>query len=541
MFFRIAEVKRPNKTYEILQLVSSERRKDKMMQPRQKLIKSNGFVEKINQKDIERMTMSLLKCVPNLPIFTKYEIEEDEKIERKSYLLGDVAVIRYIFNRLKFDEILYEVINGTKVEFDFKEAVFRMIANRLINQGSEHKILVWQEELKGEKIEYQHYLRSLDILLTNKDRIEKKLYHNQLDLFSVSVDVIFYDITPIFFTGHCNEIVKYGRDKEKETLLGLILSKNGIVLGHNVYEGNRAEVTTLKDVVEDIKKKFSIDKCIFIMDAGITSKDNLKMLEDNGYEYIVAQRKNLNEAKEVIEKLKSYEFKKLKDNLHIKMSEYNGYKYVLGYNKEVYEMDKRLLEDEKKKLEEEFKKVKEKFEYKRIERDEAIKKMENILSRSFLSQYIEYEIKNENLNYYFKETLHQAEEFYGKFLIKTNSKELNDKDIILAYKSLNEIEQSFKIIKDFLKIRPTYHRTEDRIKAHIQVCVLAFTIEKAIEKILTQTNISGKLALKYLGQIKLNELRIRSFYLKYPTNIKAIHKEILKAIGIKTGELMELV
>jgi transposase len=541
MFFRIAQVKRPNKTYEILQLVESERRRDKMNQPRQKLIKSFGNIEKIDEKKIEKFVISLLKCLPNLPIFTKDEIEKDEKTKRESYPLGDIAIIRYIFHQLKLDRILNEVITGRKIEYNFKEVVFRMVANRLINQGSEHKILIWQEELKGEKMEYQHYLRALDILLENKDKIEKKLYHNQLDLFSQKVDVVFYDLTSIFFTGHCDEITKYGKDKEKEVLLGLILSKNDIVLGHNVYEGNKAEVKTLSNTLEDIKYKFEIDKCIFIMDAGIISKKNLEMLNDAGYEYIVCQRNNLKEAKEIIEKIGDKKFRKLKDNLYIKGIECNGYKYVLGYNPEVYDHDMELQINEKRKLEEELKKVKKGFEDKKLDRDQVIKRIENILGKSFLSQHIGYEINEDDFKYYFKESLNEEEKFYGKFLVKTNVKELKDEDVILAYKSLNKIEQSFKIIKDFLKIKPVYHRMPKRKKAHIFVCVLAFTMEVALEKMLTGINISGKVALEYLSQVRLNELEIRKFYLKYPTGIKTIHREILKAIGIKTQQLMELV
>jgi len=122
----------------------------------------------------------------------------------------------------------------------------------------------------------------------------------------------------------------------------------------------------------------------------------------------------------------------------------------------------------------------------------------------------------------------------GLFILKTNVLDIKAYEIVKAYKNLCQVEDAFREIKDFLKLRPIYHYSPQRVKSHVMVCVLAYLIEKILEKSLKRANlsISPREALDYLSGLRLVENRISSQHLFCVTTPSKEHYQILKSVGI---------
>jgi len=173
-----------------------------------------------------------------------------------------------------------------------------MVCNRLIAPSSERAMNRWKEDVyepKWDRYDLHHFYRALDFLADHKENLELSLYKASKDLFNYKVDVVMFDTTSVSYWGEgevANELLKYGYPKNKrndlkQLVIGIIMDQRGFPIGHEVWEGNKSDKPAFKEVIEKIKKKYSIGKVIMVADRGMVSEDNIKYLEENGYEYIL--------------------------------------------------------------------------------------------------------------------------------------------------------------------------------------------------------------------------------------------------------------
>jgi transposase len=148
-----------------------------------------------------------------------------------------------------------------------------------------------------------------------KKELEKHLYLKLRDLFSLKVDLVFYDVTLSYFEGEGPlSLAKkgYSRDQKpgkNQIVIGLIMC-NGLPIGHEVFEGNRVDKKRVKEILSKLKEEFEIDRLIFVGDRGLVTKENLEELEKNGFESILALRKRRNnEVKRILKEGLSNLFK----------------------------------------------------------------------------------------------------------------------------------------------------------------------------------------------------------------------------------------
>lgn len=162
-------------------------------------------------------------------------------------------------------------------------------------------------EPKWDKLELHHLYRSLDFLQENKEVVERDIFERTRDLFKSKVDVMMFDTTNISYWGDSeNELLEYGHSKNKrfdlkQLVIGIIMDKDGVPLGHEVWPGNKSDRPAFKEIIEKIKKKFEIDKIILVCDRGMVSESNICYLEENNYEYILGMRmRQLSESRRKI-------------------------------------------------------------------------------------------------------------------------------------------------------------------------------------------------------------------------------------------------
>lgn len=468
-----------------------------------------------------------------------------EDIEHKGALnFGQLFALGLLWDTLGLSETLESSLGNP----DFVAPIKTMVFNRLIDPQSELATSQW---VKGQYIEsvpedvpLHHYYRSLSQLIQIKHPLEDTIYNRLTNLFTLDFSLVFYDLTSTYFEGEGPASAKKGHSRDHrpdrpQVEIGLLVNRDGIPLSHMVFDGNLKDSTTLPQIVEHMRGTFKIKRCIFVGDKGMVSSKNLKALSSAGYEYIVSIKlRRSKEAKGLLSLLpKRDKFTKLKDNLLVfELPPREGERYIACYNplraQETREHRETLLKRCEEFLDQfllapKQGKTKDPLKIRlRIDRFLRKKKMAFFFHYSFDSEgKLTYQRREQEID---KETA-----LDGLFIIKTNSQDLSQEALALGYKTLWEVENAFREVKDFLKVRPIYHHNGERVKGHIFICFLAYLLEKLLEKKLEDHGLfmSARKALQQLSPIKVVISELARQKIKKVTSIVKEQEQILKALG----------
>ncbi len=375
--------------------------------------------------------------------------------------------IRTVGPELIFGKI-YDHIGFNQIQ----EELFRhLVISRLAFPLSKLKTVDYLYRYQGYNISISTVYRFLDKLNKNlKKQVEQISFRHTKRLLGGKISVVFYDMTTIYFeAGDEDDLRKTGFSKDgkhsnPQIFLGLLVGLGGYAIGYDIFEGNTYEGHTLIPFLENISKKFKLNKPIVIADSGLLSKNNIKALEQEQYKYILGARiKNESEGvqKNIFEKkFKNGQLRSIKkqDNLRL----------ILGYS------EKRAAKDEHNR-----KRGLQRLN-KRIKTGKLTKS--NINNRGY-NKYLKMdgEILIE-LDY---EKIKEDKKWDGLKGYITNTK-LTKKQIVEHYSNLWHIEKAFRMSKTDLKIRPVYHRLRHRIEAHICISFTAYSIYKELERVLNK-------------------------------------------------------
>ncbi|MBI4332232.1 MAG: IS1634 family transposase [Chloroflexi bacterium] len=175
-----------------------------------------------------------------------------------------------------------------------------------------------------DKVNDDRLYRALDSLLPHKAALEKHLKERLGELFHLEYDILLYDITSTYFEGECGSNGQarrgYSRDHRpdcKQVCIALIVSREGMPVGYEVFSGNRADVTTVEDIVEKIEAQYGPANRIWAMDRGMVSEDNLEHLRERGQRYIVGTPKS--QLRRFEKELLSKEWQEVREGLEVKL------------------------------------------------------------------------------------------------------------------------------------------------------------------------------------------------------------------------------
>lgn len=365
------------------------------------------------------------------------------------------------------ERVLRKHFSKTNREVDLVEAIFTMVCNRLLAPSSERAVNEWKNgvyEPRWESLELHHFYRALDFLIENKEKLELNFHKATKNLFNYKVDVVMFDTTTVSYWGEgeeAEELLKYGyaknkRNDLKQLVIGIIMDQNGYPIGHEVWEGNKSDKPAFKEVIDKVKKKYQIGKVILVADRGMVSEENIRYLEDNGYEYILGVKmRQLNKTKKEI-LLQDEGFSRIGKTV-LKAKELRGY--------ELWEKEKTLkgeeIKDEEREecirsnvgkrrwvvcLNEEVEEMdREKREYFRkiIEDKIEFSTAKEWIIRNGYKKYVKIEDMKIRLD---EEKLSEDELYDGKWVLVTNSS-LSIPEVIEGYKGLSKIERHFRELK----------------------------------------------------------------------------------------------
>lgn len=515
----IREKTSPTTKRTYLQIVESYREKGKT---RQRIVASLGCLQELQEKNrIEKIARSLLKFCKEEK--NKNIIDINSLKENERYLWGSVKVIRQIWNQLQLDKLLSGFRLPAQQKFDYFSAVFLMVMERMVNPCSKWASYQNQNNYYGiSKVDIQHLYRALDILADHKIEIEKDLFNRNVNLFNMSVDVVFFDVTTLYFESQrVSDLKSFGFSKdckinEVQVIVSLIIDKEGRPVGFDVFPGNTFEGHTLEIAVKKLKKNFNIERLIFVGDRAIFSRNNFNILEENKYEYIISSRiKNKNSAvkQRILDGTWDYE----------KTTDENIFKY-----KEIKIDNRRLIITWSSKRAKKDKADRERL----IKKAQELLKSNKIADKRGARKYLEIETKDAVLS----EAKIEADALWdGYYGIETNNIDLSAEIITEHYRNLWQVEESFRILKSHLEARPIFHWTDKRILGHLVLCFLAFLIERTLEIELKRNKIdySTQKIREALNSLQVSEVTLNGETLLLRSKIQGLAGEILKRLKIK--------
>jgi len=411
------------------------------------------------------------------------------KIESPAFL-GDIScaeivnwgyiVYRKIWNSFGLDKILANILSGTKAKFSLSDTSFLMVLSNLLSPKS--KLATYRDQesyLNLSKVGLNDIYRSLDILSESKEEIEEEMFYRGRNLFNMNVDIVFYDVTTFYFESvKADSLRDFGFSKDLkvgqvQVVMAMIIDSFGRPIGYDLFSGSTFEGKTLDVALDKLKRRFSVGKVIIVADKGINSKLNLKRIVDRGYDYIVSMRLK-SAGSSVRDKMALV--KKPQEDTACKAFDYvnefkvGAKKYKLHEKLIITYSEKRAKKDaidRERLIRKAMKLLRDKSRIKAVNRRGGKKYIREV------SKKTEYALDTDAIS--------KDRAFDGYYAIQTSQKGMDDKDVISAYHNLWRIEESFKIMKSTLEVRPIFHWTEKRIKGHFVICFLAFLLARHVE------------------------------------------------------------
>ncbi|MBU1657420.1 MAG: IS1634 family transposase [Candidatus Omnitrophica bacterium] len=408
---------------------------------------------------------------------SKHEREEDYKVNLKNLKEEQrvVSGMHDIYGSL-FDNLGYKSIIKNPARYKSCVKIFKdIVLARIANPQSKRASVDMLEEDFGISIDLNRVYQMMDKLdETAIDKLNDLAYENTVKLFQDKIDVIFFDCTTLYFeTFEEDEFRKNGYSKDlkfnqPQVLFALMVTKEGLPIGYKAFEGSTYEGHTLIPIIKELRKKYTLDKVIFVADAGMLNEPNISELEAEKIEYVVGMRlKNLprNLQNQIMDHSNYKAINGIEnDEYKIGEFEHNGRRLIVNYSAKRARKDVRDRHKAVEKLRKKLLKKKNPKEY-----------MSNYGNRKYLK--VEGNVSIE-LN---DEKIEQASRWDGLHGVVTNAENLSKQEILKQYNHLWEVENAFRITKHDLKVRPVFHWKPRRVKAHIAIAFVAYSLVKYLE------------------------------------------------------------
>ena len=387
-------------------------------------------------------------------------------------------------------------------------AIMQIIA-RAIYPYSELKTVRYLQEntalaemfgIAKEKITKDALYQSAKRLWAEHKGLEDWLHDRVCSMFGIEEKILLFDITNAYFEGKMenSELCQYGRSKEKRddckiVVLAAVVNTEGLLVRTMIYEGNRSDSTTVKEVVSSLAKTTSGEaRRIVVMDAGFYSKENVKWLTGNGFDYITVlpagDRKFEATSQDVVEHTDN---KGQQIRLQMGKVSMDGEdaRALLVDSDAKAAKERSMYEKARKRYEEGLETIKKGIVSKGgTKQRDAVNRRLGKLDEQYGSIRLGYDIKftyeksgkkefATSMEWTYKEdTVARKKKFHGKYVLLTSLDENDELNIWKFYNVIRTVEETFHVLKTDLDIRPVYHKSDDGIKAHLNLAILAYWV-----------------------------------------------------------------
>ena len=422
---------------------------------------------------------------------------------------GDVWLGWTLWRALRFDELFAELIPQGREEVPWGVMAAVLVMARLSEPSSElHIAEQWYrktalDDLLGlpvEKVNEQRLYRALDQILPHKNTVEQHLRRRLGELFELEYDLLLYDVTSTYFEGLAegNPLAQrgYSRDHRpdcKQVCIALVVTREGLPLGYEIFEGNRTDVTTVEEIVTAMEHRHGRAQRVWVMDRGMASEENRSWLREGGRLYIIGTPKGeLKYWQRTLVEPRGWE--EIRDGIEVRLctGPEGEESFLLCRSRERREkeraMHQRFAERIRKGLEslaQRLERARRTLDASRVERQIGRLLERNARAAGAFEIQVAAAERASGLRLTWREKpewAEWAEQTEGCYILRTNVSGWSAEDLWRTYIQLTEAEAAFRIHKSDLSIRPIWHQRPERVKAHIYVCFLSYVLWKTLER-----------------------------------------------------------
>jgi transposase len=439
-----------------------------------------------------------------------------------------------LWRALGLDDLLLRILPSGREEVPWAAMAEILAVARLCEPSSElHIAESWYrttvfDDLLGvppEKVNDDRLYRTLDVLLPHKAAIEAHLKSRLGELFEIPYDLLLYDLTSTYFEGRAEENpdAKFGHSSDrrgdcKQVCVGLVVTREGIPFGYEVFPGNRTGVVTVKKIVAEMEARYGKSERIWVMDRGMVSEANLAWLREGERPYLVgAPRSTLKGMQAELAGKRGW--KEIRPGVKVKLcrGKKGGESLVLCRSEDrrakesgIHEHFSQRIENRLLSLEKRLLKAKS-----AVDRDKVAVQIGRILGQNPRAAG-KYQVKIEEdgdrssglkVCWTTKPAWSEwASLTEGMYALRTNldPSEWTAEDLWSSYMRLTDAEAAFRTHKRDLGLRPIWHQKANRVRAHILVCFLAYVLWKTLEQWQTWSGLGqepGKI-LEEIGRLQ---------------------------------------
>jgi len=479
MFVRVKKIG----PYEYLYLVENVREGGRHVQ---RVVKALGRRDDVENSDLlDGLIASAARHSRRSIVLSSFYRGELAELRRRS--IGPNLVFGRLWAETGCRDVLRRLLVDRRFSFDVERAIYLTVLHRLMVSGSDRHASTWQQSVHipgADALTLDHAYKAMAWLgedieakkggqaRSRTEVVEEALYHHRKSLFG-ELSVAFFDTTSLYFEGQGGAALgrrgysKDFRPQLHQVVLGVVLDEKDRPIASFLWPGNTADVTTLLPVVERLRSRFGVRRACMVADRGMISATTMIALEAQGIDYILGVReRTLREIRErvleddgvavplVIPRQKG------ETDLAVKNVEVAGRRYVVCRNEEEARKDAEtrtaLIASLQRKL---------------TQGDTAL--VANAGYRRFLSapRGGSFAIDPDKVA--------ADAQFDGVFVLRTNMR-LPALAVVLRYRNLLAVEQSFLAAKTLLATRPVFHRTDAAIRGHIGCTFLALLLRKEL-------------------------------------------------------------
>ena len=356
------------------------------------------------------------------------------------------------------------------------------------------------------KVNEDRLYRSLDQLLPHKEELERHLQNRLGELFHLDYDLLLYDVTSTYFEGEAkgNELAQrgYSRDHRpdcKQVNIALVVSRDGMPLGYQLFAGNRNDGTTLEEIVERTERLYGRANRIWVLDRGMVSEENLRFLKQAKRRYIVGTPKGM--LKRFEPELRSKDWKQVREGLEVRFCPAPGGEevFLLCRSAQRKEKEQAMHERFEKRIEEGLEKIVVSCA-KRKQLPAAVgQRVGRLLgknSRAAGAFEVKIDPDTDGFAKFSWKKMDRWREWArlseGCYVLRSNVTDWSPEDLWHAYMQLTEAEAAFRIQKTDLQLRPIWHQKQERVEAHILVCFLAYALWKTLAQLCQRAGLGAE-------------------------------------------------
>jgi len=453
--------------------------------------RENGKVRHETIANISKLPDDVIEAIRKRLKDGRPFVHADDFTITRSLPHGHVAAVLGTMKQLEIEKLL-NVRRSRQ-----RDLVIAMIADRILSPrsklscsnglGSETRRDTLADELRLGDVDVHELYDVMDWLLKAQDRIERKLAKQHLE----DGTLVLFDVSSSYYEGRESELRRHGyscdhRGDRPQVVYGLLCDREGRPIAVKVFPGNTADPTTFTDLVADVQQRFGIRELIFVGDRGMITSARIRedLAEIEGFDWVSALRteaiRKLADAGHITRSLlDETDLAEVTDEEH-----FPGERLVVCRNPLLADERDRKRQTLLEATEVELDKIVRATQRKRnplAGKDDIGLRVGRVIGKYKMKKHFILTIKDDHFSYERDESAIRAEaSLDGVYVVRSSVKEdrMTSDELVLKYKGLARAERAFRCLKTVdLRIRPIYHHNDDRIRAHIFLCMLAYYVE----------------------------------------------------------------